>query len=37
MEVDKGDTCTEMVINGLGYGILSSALVENVEGLHRIV
>ncbi|QYR24105.1 LysR family transcriptional regulator [Paenibacillus sp. sptzw28] len=37
MEVDKGDTCTEMVINGLGYGILSSALVENVDGLHRIV
>jgi DNA-binding transcriptional LysR family regulator len=36
MEVDKGDTCREMVINGLGYGILSSALVDNVPDLHRI-
>ena len=36
MEVDKGDTCREMVINGLGYGILSSALVEKDRDLHRI-
>lgn len=36
MEVDKGDTCKEMVVNGLGYGILSSALVDNVPDLHRI-
>ncbi|UUZ86951.1 substrate-binding domain-containing protein [Paenibacillus sp. P26] len=37
MEVDKGDTCKEMVLNGLGYGVLSASLVENVEDLHRIV
>ncbi|MBL0388085.1 LysR family transcriptional regulator [Tumebacillus sp. ITR2] len=36
MEVDKGDTCKEMVIHGLGYGILSSALIEHHPDLHRI-
>ena len=36
MEVDKGDTCKEMVINGLGYGILSSVLVDKIQDLHRI-
>lgn len=36
MEVDKGDTCKEMIINGLGYGILPSVLVENHGDLHRI-
>lgn len=36
MEVDKADTCKEMVLNGLGYGILPSVLVEDHDSLHRI-
>lgn len=36
MEVDKGDTCTEMVINGLGYGILPSVFADKHPHLHRI-
>ncbi|WP_134686115.1 LysR family transcriptional regulator [Brevibacillus migulae] len=36
MEVDKADTCKEMVVNGLGYGILPSVLVEKNKELYRI-
>ncbi|WP_332631329.1 LysR family transcriptional regulator [Halalkalibacter flavus] len=36
MEVDKGITCKEMVLNGLGYGILPSALVDDHQGLYKI-
>lgn len=36
MEVDKGDTCTEMVINGLGYGILPSVFADKHPELHRV-
>jgi DNA-binding transcriptional LysR family regulator len=36
MEVDKADTCKEMVLNGLGYGILPSVLVEDHSSLYRI-
>lgn len=36
MEVDKADTCKEMVLNGLGYGILPSVLVEDQSELCRI-
>ncbi|MGO4886158.1 LysR family transcriptional regulator [Anaerobacillus sp. MEB173] len=36
MEVDKADTCKEMVLNGLGYGILPSVLVEDHPELCRI-
>lgn len=36
MEVDKADTCKEMVLNGLGYGILPSVLVEDYQHLNRI-
>ncbi|MFG6117731.1 MULTISPECIES: LysR family transcriptional regulator [Thalassobacillus] len=36
MEVDKADTCKEMVVNGLGYGILPSVLVEEDPGLFSI-
>lgn len=36
MEVDKADTCKEMVLNGLGYGILPSVLVEDQPDLCRI-
>jgi DNA-binding transcriptional LysR family regulator len=36
MKVDKGDTCKEMVLNGLGYGILPSVLIENNPELYRV-
>ncbi|MFI8491394.1 LysR family transcriptional regulator [Peribacillus butanolivorans] len=36
MEVDKGDTCKEMVRNGLGYGILPSVLLEKDQNLYQI-
>ncbi|MGG1396896.1 LysR family transcriptional regulator [Bacillus salipaludis] len=37
MEVDKADTCKEMVLNGLGYGILPSVLVPEHQNLNRII
>lgn len=37
MEVDKADTCKEMVLNGLGYGILPTVLVEDRPDLHRLL
>lgn len=37
MEVDKGETCKEMVLHGLGYGILPSVLVEDSPELYRKV
>jgi DNA-binding transcriptional LysR family regulator len=36
MEVDKGDTCKEMVKNGLGYGILPSVLLEKDQNLRQM-
>lgn len=36
IEVDKADTCKEMVVNGLGYAILPSVLVQEHPNLHRI-
>lgn len=36
MEVDKADTCKEMVTSGLGYGILPSVLVVNRNDLYKI-
>ncbi|MDQ0243443.1 DNA-binding transcriptional LysR family regulator [Bacillus fengqiuensis] len=36
IEVDQVDTCKEMVINGLGYGILSSRILNEIEDLHKI-
>lgn len=36
MEVDKADTCKEMVMSGLGYGILPSVLVEDCKDLYKI-
>jgi len=35
MEVDDVDTCKEMVINGLGYGIMSSLVLDGIEPIHR--
>ncbi|MEH7116282.1 LysR family transcriptional regulator [Neobacillus vireti] len=37
MEVDKADTCKEMVLNGLGYGILPSVLVQDQQNLQQII
>lgn len=34
--MDKGDTCKEMVRNGLGYGILPSVLLEKDQNLYQI-
>ncbi|ARK32268.1 LysR family transcriptional regulator [Halalkalibacter krulwichiae] len=36
MEVDKADTCKEMIVNGLGYGILPSVLVDDQPDLYRV-
>ena len=31
MEVDRVDTCKDMVLNGLGYAILPSLILEKAE------
>lgn len=36
IEVDQVDTCKEMVINGLGYGILSSRMLKDIKELYKI-
>jgi DNA-binding transcriptional LysR family regulator len=36
IEVDQVDPCKEMVINGLGYGILSSRVLKGIEDLNKI-
>ncbi|MFD0681147.1 MULTISPECIES: LysR family transcriptional regulator [unclassified Paenibacillus] len=36
MEVDKSDTCKEMVLNGLGYAILARSVLDDSVGLHTI-
>ncbi|WP_078412044.1 LysR family transcriptional regulator [Priestia abyssalis] len=36
IEVDKADTCKKMVANGLGYAILPSMILQDVEGIHKI-
>lgn len=37
MEVDKLSTCKEMVVNGLGYGIMPSMIVRSSNSLHKII
>ncbi|PMC37913.1 LysR family transcriptional regulator [Bacillus sp. UMB0899] len=34
--VDQVDTCKEMVINGLGYGVLSSRVLTGIDDLYKI-
>ncbi|WML24108.1 LysR family transcriptional regulator [Neobacillus sp. OS1-33] len=34
IEVDKVDTCKKMVINGLGYAILPSLILKDVNNIH---
>ncbi|MCM3452432.1 LysR family transcriptional regulator [Heyndrickxia oleronia] len=36
IEVDKSETCKEMVINGLGYAIMSSMTLDDIDDLHKI-
>jgi DNA-binding transcriptional LysR family regulator len=36
MEVDKVETCKEMVVHGLGYGIVPSLLLEGVPDLFKV-
>jgi DNA-binding transcriptional LysR family regulator len=36
IEVDQVDTCKEMVINGLGYGILASRMLKDIKELYKI-
>jgi DNA-binding transcriptional LysR family regulator len=36
IEVDQVDTCKQMVVNGLGYGILPSLILKDTEGIHTI-
>jgi DNA-binding transcriptional LysR family regulator len=36
MEVDRMETCREMILNGLGYGILPSLVLNNDESLYSL-
>ncbi|SFK73700.1 DNA-binding transcriptional regulator, LysR family [Paenibacillus sp. 1_12] len=36
MEVDKVETCREMVIKGLGYAIVPSLVLEGIPNIHKI-
>jgi DNA-binding transcriptional LysR family regulator len=35
IEVDQIDTCKQMVINGLGYGILSGRMLKDIKELYK--
>jgi DNA-binding transcriptional LysR family regulator len=36
MEVDKTDTCREMVIKGLGYAIMPSLVVDDTKNIYKM-
>lgn len=36
IEVDQGDACRGMIVNGLGYGIMPSATLDNIDGIYKI-
>ncbi|WP_077214797.1 LysR family transcriptional regulator [Bacillus dakarensis] len=36
IEVDQADTCKEMVLNGLGYGVLSGRMLKDTDELCEI-
>lgn len=36
IEVDQVDTCKEMVINGLGYGIMSSRMLKDIKEFYKV-
>lgn len=35
IELDQADSCKEMVVNGLGYGIIPSALIDDLKGIYK--
>ena len=37
IEVDKVDTCKKMVVNGLGYAIVPTMILSDVEDVHKII
>ena len=37
MEVDRVDTCKDMVLNGHGYAIMPSLILNNVDELHKMI
>lgn len=37
IEVDKADTCKKMVVNGLGYAIMPTMILSDVEDVHKII
>jgi DNA-binding transcriptional LysR family regulator len=37
MEVDRVDTCKDMVLNGHGYAIMPSLILNNVDNLHKML
>ncbi|MBO1511506.1 LysR family transcriptional regulator [Metabacillus bambusae] len=36
MSVDQGDTCKEMILNGLGYAIMPSLFLDGIEEIYKI-
>ncbi len=36
MEVDQLDTCKEMVVNGFGYAIIPSSILNGIDNLYKI-
>ncbi|WP_050182132.1 LysR family transcriptional regulator [Domibacillus robiginosus] len=36
MEVDDVETCKDMVVNGIGYGILPSEILKDTDNLYKI-
>ncbi len=36
MSVDQGDTCKEMILNGLGYAIMPSLFLHGIKDIHKI-
>lgn len=36
MKVDRGDTCKEMVIRGIGYAIMPNLFLQDIPDIHQI-
>ncbi|WP_026678660.1 LysR family transcriptional regulator [Fictibacillus gelatini] len=36
IEVDKAETCKDMIVNGLGYSIIPSMILDDVKDIHTI-
>jgi DNA-binding transcriptional LysR family regulator len=37
MEVDRVDTCKDMVLHGLGYAILPSLILDRVDNVNTLI